>query len=192
MLSKNKLWRISAMVSVILLVTCANAEARFSRFGKSGLKSSVGNSKRNVTKSKNEMLRPRTSKISFTANKNNVKSVAPLCRVTGTGGFDFDNTEICARIDRLIALQDDTKNAVNNLRQDLNTKIGEMVASNKATQDLIQQQIKQNNQLLFDTLQKRLNSIPADLLTNPAFKEELEKLKKDILDEVNKRIADRQ
>ena len=66
-----------------------------------------------------------------------------------------------------------------------------MVASNKATQDLIQQQIKQNNQLLFDTLQKRLNSIPADLLTNPAFKEELDKLKKDVLDEVNKRIADR-
>lgn len=198
MLSKNNLWRISVMVLAILLVACGNAD------GKSGLKSSAGTSKRSVratfspknslranrvTKSKNEVLRPRTNKVSSTVNNNGVKSLAP-CHVTGTGGFDFDNTEICRRIDDLITAQKDTKTAIDSLKQDLTTKIGDMVASNKATQDLIQQQIKQNNQLLFDTLQKRLNSIPADLLTNPAFKAELDKLKKDILDEVNKRIAD--
>jgi hypothetical protein len=209
MLGKNKLWRICAMVSTILLVTCGSADGRLSRYGKSAPKSSVGISKRSVratlplknslranlvSKSKTEALGPHTNKISFRVNSNRVTSVVAPCLVKSTqaGGFDFDNSEICKRIDDLITAQNSTKTAIDSLKQDLTTKIAEMVASNKATQDLIQQQIKQNNQLLFDTLQKRLNSIPADLLTNPAFKEELDKLKKDILDEVNKRIADHQ
>lgn len=155
MLSKNNLWRISVMVLAILLVTCGNADA------KSGLKSSVRNSRRSVrpafslkaslrvkrvTKSKNKVLRPRTNEISFTANKNYVKSIAPLCIAKGMGAggaWDFDDSEICRRIDDLITAQKETKTAIDSLKQDLTTKIGDMVASNKATQDLIQQQIKQ-------------------------------------------------
>jgi hypothetical protein len=60
--------------------------------------------------------------------------------------------------------------------------------SNTATQNLIQQQVTQNNKLLFETIQNRFNLIPAQLLTNEAFKAEINRLKTEILAEVDKRI----
>jgi hypothetical protein len=197
--------KMSISVTLMLafcFVTASNANGKLPRHKNSSVRSSVrvvnrsrfrGDSSLRAKRFGNHNRQPNVESVQEVANTSNNRTVrsvvfSPCKTREPTVGWTFDDTEICNRIDTLIDAQNSTKTAIDNLKQDLTSKIGEMVASNKATQDLIQQQIKQNNQLLFETLQKRLNSVPADLLTNQAFKDELEKLKKDILDEVSKRI----
>lgn len=55
------------------------------------------------------------------------------------------------------------------------------------TMTQIRQQNEQANEILHNLIIERFKSLPADLLTNPLFKAEIDKLRDDILKEVGKR-----
>lgn len=56
------------------------------------------------------------------------------------------------------------------------------------TMTLIRQQNEQASEILHNLIIERFKSLPAEMLTNPLFRAELEKLRNDILQEVDKRI----
>lgn len=74
--------------------------------------------------------------------------------------------------------------ALNNL----NARLAEIKSSTDNTSRLIDQQVQQANQLLYDAIAKRFDALPGALLTNELIKQELDKLRKDILQEVDKRL----
>jgi hypothetical protein len=86
------------------------------------------------------------------------------------------------RLDQiLLALASlDQKLAINN------DQVKQLIEANVKTQTSIDQQVKQVSDLLRETLTKRFNALPEEILANDLFKEEIEKLKEDILKEVEK------
>jgi len=79
----------------------------------------------------------------------------------------------------LLALSSlDQKLAINN------EQIKQLIDVNVKTQTSIDEQIRQVSDLLHETIAKRFEGLPAKILEDESFKEELEKLKEDILKEV--------
>ena len=68
-----------------------------------------------------------------------------------------------------------------------NDQIRQLIDTTAGTQNSIDQQVSQVNQMLQDAINKRFDSLPAEILSNEAFKSEIAKLKEDILQEVEKR-----
>jgi hypothetical protein len=78
----------------------------------------------------------------------------------------------------------DEKLAVNNDRVE---QLIEATAAN--TQTSIDQQVRQVSELLTEVITKRFDALPEEILTTDLFKEELTKLREDILREVAKRYS---
>jgi hypothetical protein len=79
----------------------------------------------------------------------------------------------------LLALSSlDQKLAINN------EQIKQLIDVNVKTQTSIDEQVRQVSDLLHETIAKRFEGLPAKILEDESFKEELEKLKEDILKEV--------
>jgi hypothetical protein len=72
-----------------------------------------------------------------------------------------------------------------------NDQIKQLIDATANTQDSIDQQVRQVNEMLRETITKRFEALPAEVLANDLFKEEITKLKEDILKEVEKRYPKR-
>ncbi|MEW6571674.1 MAG: hypothetical protein AB1390_10990 [Nitrospirota bacterium] len=72
-----------------------------------------------------------------------------------------------------------------------NDQIKQLIEVNLKTQTAIDQQVKQISNLLREAVTERFDALPAEILSNDLFKEELEKLKQDILKEVEKHYSGR-
>jgi hypothetical protein len=59
------------------------------------------------------------------------------------------------------------------------------------TQTSIEQQVRQGGELLRDAIARRFEDLPKEILANDLFREELTRLKEDILGEVEKRYSQR-
>ncbi len=75
----------------------------------------------------------------------------------------------------------DQKLAVNN------DQMNRLIEATVGTQTSIDQQVRQVSELLRETITKRFDALPKEILANDVFREELNKLKEDILKEVEKR-----
>jgi hypothetical protein len=98
--------------------------------------------------------------------------------------FNAVSTKLSAdRLDQVIQVLQaiDDKLAANN------EKVDRLIEAAVATQASFDKQ----NRELGETIEKRFNSIPEELLSNDLFKQELTKLKADILKEVEKRFQPR-
>jgi hypothetical protein len=86
------------------------------------------------------------------------------------------------RLDQiLLALASlDQKLAINN------DQVKQLIEANVKTQTSIDQQVRQVSDLLRETITKRFDTLPEEILANDLFKKEIEKLKEDILKEVEK------
>ena len=73
------------------------------------------------------------------------------------------------------------------LLQDSNSNTSSTITKLTETSTQLRQQNEQANELLQNLIIERFKSLPADLLVNPLFKSEIDKLKNDILKEVEKR-----
>jgi hypothetical protein len=69
---------------------------------------------------------------------------------------------------------------------DNNNQINRLIEATVNTQTAIDQQVGQVSELLHDAITKRFDALPEEILANDSFKEELTKLKEDILKEVEK------
>jgi hypothetical protein len=79
----------------------------------------------------------------------------------------------------LLALSSlDQKLAINN------EQIKKLIDVNVKTQTSIDEQVRQVSDLLHETITKRFEGLPGEILEDESFKKELEKLKEDILKEV--------
>jgi len=89
------------------------------------------------------------------------------------------------RLDRiLLALASlDQKLAINN------DQVKQLIEANVKTQTSIDQQVRQVSDLLRETIARRFEALPEEILANDLFKKELEKLKEDILKEVEKHYS---
>lgn len=65
-------------------------------------------------------------------------------------------------------------------------QINQLITETRNTQKALNAQVQQTSQLLHETIAKRFDALPEELLANPDFKDELLRLKQDILDEVDK------
>jgi hypothetical protein len=72
-----------------------------------------------------------------------------------------------------------------------NDQIKQLLDATANTQDSIDQQVKQVNEMLREIITKRFDALPGEVLANESFKEEITKLKEDILKEVEKRYPKR-
>ncbi len=101
--------------------------------------------------------------------------VAQLSAISARQGVD--------RLDQLlVALTSiDQKLAVNN------DQINRLIEATVNTQASIDQQVRQVSEFLRDTITKRFDALPGEILANDVFREELNRLKEDILKEVEKR-----
>lgn len=72
-----------------------------------------------------------------------------------------------------------------------NDQMTQFLQSAANSQTLLEQQVRKNDELLRDAINRRFADLPGEILDNEAFREELEKLKEDILGEVNKRYTPR-
>ena len=91
------------------------------------------------------------------------------------------------RLDQmLLALASlDQKLAINN------DQIKQLIESTVKTQTSIDQQVSQVSDLLSEAITERFDATPEKILANDSFKKELEKLKEDILKEVEKHYTKR-
>ena len=86
----------------------------------------------------------------------------------------------------LVALSSiDQRLAVNN------EQIKQLINATMNTQDSIDQQVGQVNEMLHETIASRFDALPDEILANDLFKAEIAKLKEDILREVEKRYPTR-
>ena len=87
------------------------------------------------------------------------------------------------RLDQVVAVLSsiDQRLAVNN------DQIRQLIDASANTQNSIDQQISQVNGMLRESISKRFDALPGEILANDLFKEEIIKLKEDILREVEKR-----
>jgi hypothetical protein len=74
----------------------------------------------------------------------------------------------------------DQKLAVNN------DQVKELIQATVNTQVAIDQQVRQASEFLRETITKRFDALPKEMIANDLFKKELAKLKEDILKEVQK------
>ena len=72
-----------------------------------------------------------------------------------------------------------------------NDQIKQLINATVNTQDSIDQQVSQVNEMLRETIASRFDALPGEILANDQFKEEITKLKEDILKEVEKRYPTR-
>lgn len=72
-----------------------------------------------------------------------------------------------------------------------NDQIRQLINATANTQDSIDQQVSQVNEMLRETISNRFDALPGEILANDQFKEEITKLKEDILKEVEKRYPAR-
>jgi len=72
-----------------------------------------------------------------------------------------------------------------------NDQIKQLIDATANTQDSIDQQVRQVNEMLRETIARRFDALPGEVLANDSFKEEITKLKEDILKEVEKRYPTR-
>jgi len=77
----------------------------------------------------------------------------------------------------------DQKLAVNN------DQVKQLIEATVNTQTSIDQQVKQVSELLSETITKRFDALPEEILANNLFREEIAKLKEDILREVEKNYS---
>lgn len=77
----------------------------------------------------------------------------------------------------------DQKLAVNN------DQVKQLIEATVNTQTSIDQQVKQVSELLSETITKRFDALPEEILANNLFREEITKLKEDILREVEKHYS---
>jgi len=77
----------------------------------------------------------------------------------------------------------DQKMAINN------DQMRQLIDATLKTQTSIDQQVGQVSDLLSEAITARFNALPKEILANDAFKKELEKLKEDILKEVEKHYS---
>lgn len=91
------------------------------------------------------------------------------------------------RLDQLLLSLNsiDQKLALNNDRLAL------LIQATVNTQASIEQQVRQGGELLRDEIARRFNDLPTEILANDLFKEEITKLKEDILGEVEKKYTPR-
>ncbi|MDA8106566.1 MAG: hypothetical protein M0Z71_14465 [Nitrospiraceae bacterium] len=80
----------------------------------------------------------------------------------------------------------DQKMAINN------EQISRLINATVSTQALIDRQVSQAGDFLREAITRRFDALPQELLSNESFKEELSKLKEDILTEVEKKFPARQ
>ena len=79
----------------------------------------------------------------------------------------------------------DQKLAINN------DQLKQLIEATIKTQTSINEQVSQVNDLLRETITTRFAALPESMLANDLFKKEIEKLKEDILKEVEKRYSKR-
>jgi hypothetical protein len=109
-------------------------------------------------------------------------------QVVGVDQLTAISTRLSAdRLDQLLlALTSiDQKLAVNN------DQLKRLIEATVNTQTSIDQQVRQVSEFLRETITKRFDALPEEILANDLFKEELTKLKEDILKEVEKHYSTR-
>lgn len=109
-------------------------------------------------------------------------------QVVGVDQLTAISTRLSAdRLDQLLlALTSiDQKLAVNN------DQIKRLIEATVNTQTSIDQQVRQVSEFLRETITKRFDALPEEILSNDLFKEEITKLKEDILKEVEKHYSTR-
>lgn len=67
-----------------------------------------------------------------------------------------------------------------------NDLVFQLIATTNNTQSSIDQQVRQGGEFLRDTIARRFEALPKEILGNDLFREKLTKLKEDILEEVEK------
>lgn len=72
-----------------------------------------------------------------------------------------------------------------------NDQLRQLIEATVNTQSSIDEQVGQVSGLLRETIAKRFDALPAEILANDLFREELTKLKEDILKEVEKNYSKR-
>ena len=73
-----------------------------------------------------------------------------------------------------------------------NDQITLLIQAAVNTQTSIEQQVRQGGELLREVINRRFDDLPKEILENDLFKEELTRLKEDILGEVEKQYSRRQ
>ena len=109
-------------------------------------------------------------------------------QVVGVDQLTAISTRLSAdRLDQLLlALTSiDQKLAVNN------DQLKRLIEATVNTQTSIDQQVRQVSEFLRETITKRFDALPEEILANDLFKEELTKLKEDILKEVENHYSTR-
>jgi hypothetical protein len=92
------------------------------------------------------------------------------------------------RLDQLIL----TLGAIDQKMATNNEQIGRLIDATVNTQASIDRQVSQTGDFLRGAIARRFEELPKELLSNETFKEELSKLKEDILAEVEKKFPARQ
>ena len=72
-----------------------------------------------------------------------------------------------------------------------NDQMDQLIEATVNTQSLMDEQIRQVNDFLSEAISRRFDELPAEILKNDKFREELSKLKQDILKEVDKYYSKR-
>ncbi len=72
-----------------------------------------------------------------------------------------------------------------------NDLVFQLIATTNNTQSSIDRQVRQGGEFLRDTIARRFEALPKEILKNDLFREELTKLKEDILEEVEKLYSKR-
>jgi hypothetical protein len=72
-----------------------------------------------------------------------------------------------------------------------NDLVLQLIATTNNTQSSIDQQVRQGGEFLRDTIARRFEALPKEILENDLFREKLAKLKEDILEEVEKLYSKR-
>jgi hypothetical protein len=86
------------------------------------------------------------------------------------------------RLDQLLV-------TLNSIDQKMTTSIdqtNQLIKETRDTKKSLDTQVQQTNQLLHQTISQRFDALPREILANPEFKEELLRLKEDVLKEVDK------
>ncbi len=73
-----------------------------------------------------------------------------------------------------------------------NDQITQLIKASVNTQTSIDRQVRQGGELLREVISRRFDELPKEILENDQFKEELARLKEDILTEVEKLYSGRQ
>jgi hypothetical protein len=72
-----------------------------------------------------------------------------------------------------------------------NDQVNRLIEVTVTTQTSIDQQVSQVGELLYETIARRFDALPEEILSNDLFREELRKLKEDILKEVERNYSRR-